>query len=257
MLRIFLLGIAALVVFSVTVLIYLPAVYVSSLAEEKSLGRYALEDVRGTVWEGSAILVSAPDQNGVRVAYLPGRFAWHISPMLLLGQIAIQIENTEALTEVIKINGDWHQWLIHPSGVRLKAEQLALLGAPFNTLKLSGDFLMSWQEMQIALQDHEIEIIGMMQVDFKKISSALSPVKPLGEYQLKINCLRQYANVQLKTLQGPLQLQGRGIFNQGRLKFTGEAYADAGQEKKLSLLLNLLGQPKRNGNPNLIALEFK
>ena len=75
MLRIFLLGIAALIVFSVTVLIYLPAVYVSSLAEEKSLGRYALEDVRGTVWEGSAILVSAPDQNGVRAPYLPGRFA--------------------------------------------------------------------------------------------------------------------------------------------------------------------------------------
>jgi general secretion pathway protein N len=177
--------------------------------------------------------------------------------MLLLGQVAIQIENAEALTQTIKINGNWNQWRIHPSGVRLRAEQLALLGAPFNTLKLSGNLLMSWQELLVGLQDQHIEIIGIMQMDFKKIASALSPVKPLGEYQLKISCLRSYANVQLLTLHGPLQIQGQGMFNQGRLKFSGVAYADVGQEKQLSLLLNLLGQPKRDGNPNHIALEFK
>ena len=69
--------------------------------------------------------------------------------------------------------------------------------------------------------------------------------------------MRSYANVQLLTLHGPLQLQGQGVFNQGRLKFSGVAYADVGQEKQLSLLLNLLGQPKRDENPNHIALEFK
>lgn len=257
MLRIFILSIAALLVFIATLLIYLPAVYVSHLAEEKSQGRYALEDVRGTVWEGSAIFASTADKNGIRLPYLPGRIEWHISPLLLLGQVAIQIENAEALTQTIKINGNWNQWRIHPSGVRLRAEQLALLGAPFNTLKLSGDLLMSWQELLVGLQDQHIEIIGIMQMDFKKIASALSPVKPLGEYQLKISCLRSYANVQLLTLHGPLQLQGQGVFNQGRLKFSGVAYADVGQEKQLSLLLNLLGQPKRDGNPNHIALEFK
>ncbi len=257
MLRIFILSIAALLVFIITVIIYLPAVYVSHLADEKSQGRYALEDVRGTVWEGSAILVSSSDQNGIRLPYLPGRIVWHISPMLLLGQVAMQIENAETLTETIKINGNWNQWRIHPSGLRLRAEQLALLGPPFNTLKLSGDLLMSWQELQVSLQDQQIGIMGIMQMDFKKIASALSPVKPLGEYQLKISCLRSYANVQLLTLRGPLQLQGQGIFYQGHLKFSGEAFADAGQEKQLSLLLNLLGRPKRDGNPNHIALEFK
>ncbi len=257
MLRIFILSIAAFLVFILTLLIYLPAVYVSYLAQDKSQGRYALEDVRGTVWEGSAIFVSTADQNGTLMPYLPGRMVWHISPMLLLGQIDIQIEKDEAFTETIKINGNWNQWRIHPSGIRLRAEQLALLGAPFNTLKLSGDLLMSWQELQVDLQAQQTEILGTIQIDFKKIASVLSPVKPLGEYQLKISCLRSYANVQLLTLRGPLQLQGQGIFNQGRLKFSGEAYADAGQEKQLSLLLNLLGKPKQDGNPNHIALEFK
>lgn len=255
--RILLLSIAALLVFAVTLLIFMPAVYITSHAEEQSGGRYSLSDVRGSVWEGSAVLVSREDKNGIRLPLVPGRFTWHISPMLLLGQVSIQIENEETLTEPINIQGDWHQWKINSSSVHLNAEQLSLLGAPFNTLRLSGDVLFSWQELQITLQEQQVNIIGMMQMDFKKIASALSPVKPLGEYQLRIECVSQYANVELTTLEGPLQLHGRGIFNQGGLKFSGVAYADPGKEKQLSLLLNLLGQPKRDGNDNRIALEFK
>lgn len=257
MLRIVTLSMAALIVFIVTVLTCLPAVYITKLAEEKLSSHFALEDVHGTVWNGSGILVAGKNKDTVRSPYLPGRFFWHISPMLLLGRVAIQIENIDALTESININGNVHQWYVHPSGVRLHAAQLSLLGAPFNTLKLSGEFLIAWQELFLSLQDQQIEIRGMMQMDFKKIASILSPVKPLGEYQLKINYLGTYANVKLHTLHGPLQLEGQGIFDQGRLKFSGVAFADAGQEKKLSLLLNLLGQPKRDGNANLIALEFK
>lgn len=73
MLRIFILSIAAFLVFMLTLLIYLPAVYVSNLAQDKSQGRHALEDVRGTLWEGSAIFVSTTNLNGTLMPYLPGR----------------------------------------------------------------------------------------------------------------------------------------------------------------------------------------
>ena len=255
--RILLLSIAALIVFVLTFIMFLPAVFITPHAEEKSSGRYTLADVHGTVWEGSAIVVSKPDKNANQLPLVPGRFFWHISPMLLLGQVSVKIDNTETLTEPITIEGNWYQWHINPSGMRLNAEQLSLLGAPFNTLRLSGDVLMSWQELQVNFQAKHINIIGLIQIDFKKIASALSPIKPLGEYQLTMEWLSQQAKINLNTLEGPLQLHGKGIFQQGRLQFSGEAYADAGKEKQLSLLLNLLGRPLADGNENHIALEFK
>jgi general secretion pathway protein N len=236
---------------------FLPAVYITSHAEEKIGQRYTLADVGGTVWEGSAMVVSKADKNGNQLPFVPGRFSWQLSPMFLLGKVSLKIDNTETLTEPITIEGNWYQWHVNPSGMRLNAEQLSLFGAPFNTLRLSGDVLMSWQELQVTLQEKKMNIIGLAQIDFKKIASALSPIKPLGEYQLTIEWLSQQTKITLNTLEGPLQLHGNGIFQQGRLRFSGVAYADPGKEKQLSLLLNLLGQPLRDGNENQIALEFK
>jgi general secretion pathway protein N len=54
-----------------------------------------------------------------------------------------------------------------------------------------------------------------------------------------------------------LQLQGSGVLVNGRLQFSGEAWAQEGQEQRLAILLNLLGQRRRQGNRNIIALEFK
>jgi len=255
--RILLLSIAALIVFVLTFLMVLPAVYITHYVEEKSGGRYVLADVRGTVWEGSAIVVSKADKNGNQLPFVPGRFVWHMSPVLLLGQVLLKIDNTETLTEPISIEGNWYQWHVNPSGMRLNAEQLSLLGAPFNTLRLSGDVLMSWQALQVNLQAKQINIMGLIQIDFKEIASALSPIKPLCEYQLTMEWLSQQTKIDLNTVEGPLQLHGKGIFQQGRLQFSGVAYADSGKEKQLSLLLNLLGRPLRDGNENHIALEFK
>jgi len=96
-----------------------------------------------------------------------------------------------------------------------------------------------------------------MQLDMTEIASALSPVKPLGAYQLQFDWRGTRAQLRLKTLSGPLQLQGGGVLANGRLEFSGEAWAQEGQEQRLAILLNLLGQRRHQGNRNIIALEFK
>jgi general secretion pathway protein N len=96
-----------------------------------------------------------------------------------------------------------------------------------------------------------------MQLDMTEIASALSPVKPLGAYQLQVDWRGERAQLRLKTLSGPLQLQGGGVLAEGRLQFSGEAWAQEGQEQRLAILLNLLGQRRQIGNRNIIALEFK
>jgi general secretion pathway protein N len=61
----------------------------------------------------------------------------------------------------------------------------------------------------------------------------------------------------LKTVKGPMLLSGMGTLNNGRLQFSGRAQAEEGQEDRLANLLNLLGQRRREGNKDVIALEFK
>jgi general secretion pathway protein N len=52
-------------------------------------------------------------------------------------------------------------------------------------------------------------------------------------------------------------LSGSGKLVNGRLQFSGKAEAEQGQEERLAVLLNLLGQRRKEGNKNIIALEFK
>jgi general secretion pathway protein N len=65
------------------------------------------------------------------------------------------------------------------------------------------------------------------------------------------------AALTLKTIKGPMLLSGSGSLNNGRLQFSGKAEAEEGQEERLANLLNLLGQRRREGDRNVIALEFK
>jgi general secretion pathway protein N len=58
--------------------------------------------------------------------------------------------------------------------------------------------------------------------------------------------------VTLDTLEGSLQLQGRGEWQQGRLRFRGEAKAQTDAEAAVSNLLNVLGQ--RRGNVSFMEL---
>jgi general secretion pathway protein N len=90
------------------------------------------------------------------------------------------------------------------------------------------------------------------------MSSRLSPIKPLGSYQLALDWRGQQAQLDLSSVKGPLLLSGKGSLQNGRLQFSGQAQAADGYEQSLGNLLNLLGQrrPTSDGK-NIIALEFR
>ena len=64
------------------------------------------------------------------------------------------------------------------------------------------------------------------------------------------------AQLTLTTLSGPLQLEGNGALANGRLRFSGQAWALPEQESRLAILLNLLGRRYQVGNRNVFAIEF-
>jgi general secretion pathway protein N len=97
----------------------------------------------------------------------------------------------------------------------------------------------------------------MMNLEMNEVASRLSAIKPLGSYDLAFDWHGSHASVLLKTLKGPMLLNGSGMFSNGRLQFSGTARAEAGQEQRLANFLNLLGQRRREGDTDVIALEIK
>ncbi|RZI43429.1 type II secretion system protein N [Herbaspirillum sp. HC18] len=248
---------AGVVTVALTLLVFCPAAWMSALVERQTGGRLTLGDAQGTLWRGSAFIGVAPGGDDPVTPLLPGRFAWRLSPMVLLGQVDVELENAEALSQPVRITGSWHQWQVSPAAVFLPAERLAGLGAPLNTIRPSGQMRLSWSPLQLARQGNAVDVAGTMTLQMNDIASRLSPIKPLGAYQLIMDWRGQQAHVTLTSIKGPMLLNGNGTLANGRLQFSGKAQAEAGQEERLANLLNLLGQRRREGDKDVIALEFK
>ncbi|MGZ5819609.1 MAG: type II secretion system protein N [Burkholderiaceae bacterium] len=242
---------------AITLLAFCPASWVSPIVEEKSAGRLVLGDPEGTIWHGSAFIGGAPSLRGAVTPLLPGRFTWRLSPMVLLAQVDAEIANPEALSQPIAIKGDWTQWQVSPAAIKLPAERLVGLGAPLNTLQPSGQIQLSWGPLQVVRDGQKVGLNGLMTLDMQDMGSRLSPIKPLGAYQLQFDWHGQQAQLTLKTVKGPMLLRGSGNLNNGRLQFSGIADAEVGQETRLANLLSLLGQRRKEGGRDVIALEFR
>jgi general secretion pathway protein N len=242
---------------ALTVLVFLPATWLGSMVETETGGRLTLGDAQGTLWRGSAFVGGAAGANGAVTPLLPGRFSWQVSPLLLLGQVELTLENPEALSQPVNLSGSLSQWQVSAAELLLPAERLAGLGAPLNTLAPSGVVKLSWSTLQLARAGQAVDVQGRTLLSLADMGSRMAPVKPLGTYEVTMDWRGQQAQMSLSTVRGALLLSGTGALDKGRFQFTGQAQAADGYEETLGNLLNLLGQRRMVGGKKIIALEFK
>jgi general secretion pathway protein N len=250
------LGLTSLAV-GVTVLVFLPAAWLGPMVERQTGGRLTLGDAQGTLWRGSAFLGGAAGEGGSVTPLLPGRFSWRLSPLVLFGQVSMELANEKALAQPVRITGSWSQWQVSAGELLLPAEGLAGLGAPLNTLAPSGVIKLSWNLLDIARQGQTVAVQGRTVLSLSDMGSRMSPVKPLGSYEVAMDWRGQQADMALRTVRGALLLSGSGTLANGRLRFSGQASAADGYEDTLGNLLNLLGQRRMVNGKNIIALEFR
>jgi general secretion pathway protein N len=249
-------GLTALAV-AVTVLVFLPAAWLGPMVERQTGGRLTLGDAQGTLWRGSAFIGGAPGEGGSVTPLLPGRFSWRLSPLVLFGQVNMELANDKALALPVRISGSWSQWQVSAGELLLPAEGLAGLGAPLNTLAPSGAIKLSWNLLDIARQGQTVAVQGRTVLSLTDMGSRMSPIKPLGSYEMAMDWRGQRADLGLRTVRGALLLSGSGNLENGRLRFSGQAQAAEGYEDTLGNLLNLLGQRRMVNGKNIIALEFR
>jgi general secretion pathway protein N len=242
---------------ALTVLAFLPAAWLGPIVESQTGSRLTLGDAQGTLWRGSAFIGGAPGAGGAVTPLLPGRFAWRLSPMVLLGQVDLQLENPEALSQPVTLSGSWNQWQLSPASLLLPAEGLSGLGAPLNTLAPSGTMRLSWTTLGLQRAGNAVAVEGRTVLSLADMGSRMAPVKPLGTYEMAMDWHGQSAQLKLNTVRGALLLSGTGALENGRFRFSGDAQAADGYEDTLGNLLNLLGQRRTVNGKKIIALEFK
>lgn len=239
-----------------------PARWAATALQRASAGQLLLVDARGTLWAGSALVVLSGGPGSRQASALPGRLHWTLG--IAPGDWrALQLALRQAccITDTLRLR-------VEPGLGRLRislpaqpgplgqwpASWLGGLGAPFNTLRLSGLAQLGAAGLAVEWVQGRWRIAGQATLELQGMASALAPVDPLGSYRLVLSGGggSAVALVELQTLQGPLRLSGSGQWHGAGLRFRGQAQADPGSEALLNNLLNLLGQ--RQGAQALLAI---
>jgi general secretion pathway protein N len=249
-----------------------PAQWLADGLARATQGRLLLAEARGSLWNGSAVLVLTGGQGSRDASALPGRLQWQLRPgwgglhlradqacclagglHLTLqpgwGGMALQLDDPAGPAGATSAKGTARtlgQW---PAG------WLAGLGTPWNTLQLGGQLQLSSTGLRLQTVAGQLRLASDLQLQLRGASSRLSALPALGSYQLLLQGSGrgdEATQLRLSSLDGPLRLSGEGQWTGAGLRFRGTAQATDGQDDALANLLNIIG--RRQGALSVISI---
>ena len=239
--------------FALALLLFAPAHWLADAVARASTGHLILNDPRGTVWNGSAQLMLTGGAGSRDAAALPGRLDWRLRPDWngLRAEVLADCCTTQALALLAAPRWGGAQLRVADATSQWPAALLAGLGTPWNTLQIEGDLQLATQGLSVEWIEGRPRIAGRAELTAQRVSSRLSTLRPMGSYRITL-LGGATPTLDLNTLEGSLQLTGRGEWVGSRLRFTGEASAAPEREAALSNLLNIIG--RRNGARSIITI---
>lgn len=242
--------------------VFAPASWLAGAVSRASSERLLLADARGTVWQGSAVMVLTGGEGSRDASALPGRLQWRLGldgPALALRAQQACCINGELVLRIVPGLGRMRVELpATPGGGSIgqwPASWLMGLGTPWNTLQPSGQLQLSSPGLALEQVQGRWRFSGQAVLDLGSMASRLSTLDVLGSYRLVLRGdagQGDAATVQLSTTSGALQLSGQGNWAASRLRFNGQASAAAGAEAALGNLLNIIG--RRQGALSVISI---
>ena len=236
-----------------------PARWVGAGVSQISGGRVLFTHTSGTVWHGRAQLKLAAGDSGRDAMRLPGFFEWDVGLSRAGLQLQLSFDCCTAAPLLATLAADFHGMRValkdQADASQWPIDLLVGLGAPWNTIKANGQLQVQTHGLGLSWTEGRFQWQGRAEVKLNHISSRLSTVSPMGSYLIQIlgtATPTATPEVRLSTIEGPLRLSGNGQWIGQRVRFTGEASADAGFEDVLNNLLNVIG--RRNGNRSILSI---
>lgn len=245
----------------VIVIWQLPVSWLSPVLASKTGCRVMLQQAQGTIWSGSAALAfseSNPSEGGCREPLaVTERFYWSSACRFTSMTCVSQIQFS-ALEQPQLVTWGFRKSQLAANQIRLPANILEGLGNPWSTLRPRGDLLARWTEINLVnfeglagSKPSNGGSSGVIRIIMTNLSSPVSPVRPLGGYEILANIADKAISWNLVTTSGPLLLKGQGeIGVQGDsmgMQFSGVANAAPEAQESLAGLLSLLGKKEGDG----------
>lgn len=249
---------AGLLVGALLALVFLaPAAWLARGVAQASRGQVILAEPRGTLWQGSAELLLSGGSGSQDLMRLPERLHWTLSPQW--SSIGLDLKlRADCCTPVPlefmlrRAAPGWQLQLADGASPSVwPTALLAGLGTPWNTLQPSGSLHLAPRQLQARWTHGQWQLSGQAVLELRQFTSGLSTLQPLGSYRLRVQG-GSPVQLALDTLEGGLRLSGSGQWSGTRLRFVGEASAEAGLEPVLDNFLNVVG--RRNGPRSIITL---
>jgi len=225
-----------------------PATLIDAGLQRISQGKLRLVEAQGTLWSGSGQIEIRDSGGRTGVAK---SFAWQILPQSLLrGYLVCQVKLEQA-TKPFPVT-------ISLSGVELANADISLpatalgLGVPkLAPLGLTGELLL--HVASLSIEDKQTR--GNVTLQWRGAGSVYTTISPLGDYEVKLDADGITSNALLRTLQGPLQLDGKGSWaNGGKPDFLAIAQVPPQHQQQLDPLLRLIAVERGAGS---FELQYK
>ena len=233
---------AGLGTYVLALMVTAPATFADAALQRASEGRLRLAEAHGTLWSGAGRLEirAAGGRMGI------GRnFSWRVEVRSLLrGHLVCQISSHHAL-------GPFPLTLAM-SGVELSNADISLPAAVLGMgveklapLGLTGEVRIHAESLSISRN----AVLGAATLQWLAAGSALTTVSPLGDYEMRLDGENRTVNAVLRTITGPIQLDGKGSWTQGaRPLFSGTAGVPQAHQQQLAPLLRLIAIERSAGS---------
>jgi len=230
-------------VFFIGLCAFAPASLMGYVLERASGGALSMVQTRGSLWHGSGVALLRQDSRFQTL----GSYRWQVQ---ILGT-SLQVQSGDSAPATVRYV---------PFAGRITVDNLHM-SLPVSAVDLAAPQLGPYQ-LQGSLEagsDHlTLDAAGMhgqITVDWLHAASALTEIRPLGDYRIVLKSNGSALDAQLSTLSGKLQLSGTGSFdNVSGMRFNGTAQAAPGiAAMELNELLHHIGPEI---SPGVFALSL-
>ncbi len=218
-----------------------PATLFDAVLQSASQGRLRLAEAQGTVWSGSG-QIEIRDAGG-QIGIARG-LAWHVMPESLLRGNLVCLITLEQAAKPFPVTMSLSRFEVENADITLPAAVLGLGVPKLAPLGLTGDVIIHVASLSVTRNAMD----GNATLQWHAAGSNLTPVSPLGDYEVRLDSEGMTIHAYLRTIEGPLRLDGKGSWTRGdHPEFLAMASIPAQQEKELAPLLRLIAVERGEG----------
>ena len=218
-----------------------PATLIDARLERASGGRLRLAEAQGSMWSGAGWIEirSADGRSGVAE-----HLAWRVLPeSLLRARLVAEVELEQAARPfplTLSLSGVE----IADASIQLPAAALGLGMPRLASIRLTGEVLVDIPHLSF----ERGRLDGDATLQWRAAGSALTPISPLGDYEVQFKAAGPAVHAALRTLEGPLQLEGKGTWSNGAPpSFLVTALVPPQHREQLAPLLGLIAVERGAG----------